>query len=101
METYSRRDGFRCVVSPFAEGSFTNFQIKKPASNPGTPATKKADRQPQRLATCVVNTGAAARPTSAAALTTKPIFRPRRLACDDSSTRAVMMDHVGPSATPI
>src|SRR5580704_5098519 len=101
MEKYSRQEGLRWMAPPTAEGSFTNFQIRKPASNPGMPATKNADRQPQRAATCVVSTGAAARPTSAAALTTNPMFRPRRLTDEDSSIRAVMMDHVGPSATPI
>src|SRR5713226_3935952 len=80
--------------------SLTNFQISSPSKNPGTPDTKNAHRQPYRAATCVVNTGATANPTSAAALTTIPIFRPRRVGCDDSSIIAVIMDHAGPSAIP-
>src|SRR5438876_330546 len=99
-------DAFRaCAASLLgavaALGSFTNFQIRKPITRPGMPATKKAGRQPQRAATWVVQTGATARPTSAAALNTNPVVPPRRLGLDDSSIRAVMMDQVGPSATPI
>src|SRR5215467_3721185 len=69
--------------------------------NPGTPATKHATRQLERAAICVVRTGAIARPTRAAALTTTPTLRPRRSGADDSSTVAVIVDQVGPSAIPI
>src|SRR5712691_5093961 len=82
-------------------GSLTNFQSSKPSSIPGIPATKNAPRQPTRAAICVVRTGARARPTSAAALTTTPTFRPRRSGAEDSSTVAVIVDQVGPSAKPI
>src|SRR5215471_9774675 len=68
---------------------------------PGTPATKHATRQLERAAIWVVRTGAMARPTRAAALTTTPTLRPRRSGADDSSTVAVIVDQVGPSATPI
>src|ERR1035441_1412294 len=61
---------------------------------------KKAQRQPKRAATWVVRTGAAASPTRAAALTTMPTFRPRRLGGDVSSIIAVMIDQHGPSAKP-
>src|SRR4029077_2669224 len=83
------------------DGSLTNFQSSKPSRMPGTPATKNAPRQPTRAAICVVRTGARAKPTRAAALTTTPTFRPRRSGAEDSSMVAVIVDQVGPSAKPI
>ena len=68
---------------------------------PGRPATKNPQRHPNREATCVVKIGAAKRPTRAAALTTRPTLRPRRVGGEDSSLMALMTDQHGPSATPI
>jgi len=83
------------------EGSFTNFQIKKPRRIPGRPTTKKAARQPKRAAICAVKTGARAKPTKAPALTTMPMLRPRFLGSEAASIMAVIMGQVGPSATPM
>src|SRR5215472_7445632 len=100
IETYSDNDGFSWMPL-LAAGSFTNFQSRALITNPGMADRKNADRQPHRSATWVVSTAAAARPTSAAALTTKPMFRPRRSDGEDSSMSAVMVDQVGPPAAPI
>src|ERR1700735_2021766 len=101
-ERYPFSDGLWCSISEsLGCGSRKYRQRSKPRITPGTPAMKKAERQPYLADTCVVSTGAIASPTRAAALTTMPTFRPRDSGLDDASTVAVIVDQVGPSATPI
>src|SRR5580704_16586010 len=102
IERYPFKEGLWCsMAESLGCGSRRERQRSKPRMTPGTPAMKKAERHPYLAATCVVSTGAIASPTRAAALTTMPTFRPRDSGFEDASTVAVIVDHVGPSATPI
>src|ERR1700735_3348156 len=102
IERYPFKEGLWCsILESLGCGSRRWRQRSKPRIRPGTPAMKKAERHPYLAATCVVSTGAMASPTRAAALTTMPTFLPRDSGVEDASTVAVIVDQVGPSATPI
>jgi hypothetical protein len=90
----------RVPAFPGRAGSRAYNKTRIPAKNAGALAAKKPHLQLKRDATCVARRGAAANPTSAAALTTMPILRPRVATGEESLTMAFTIGQAGPSASP-
>ncbi len=83
-------------------GSAMRRQISAARTSPGTPAAKKAVRQPQCSATHTSTIGASAVPsTDPNTFWTIPALSPRRLSSEAAAMIARQIGRKGPSAAPI
>ena len=79
-----------------------NFQLINARINPGIPAIKKADRQPNDLAIATNKTGAIKNPNKVEPkLCKKPILNPSRPGQDSLAINDWIKGKVGPSDKPI